>query len=134
MVAGLAGQSVEAQRGNGTHQAAFGLCVPNGQGYADSADGHRAELGTRYTVDTLKKLVRRYPKRRFIWIMGALNLLHFHHWRQWRDIARLMPIAVLDRPGYDKAAHATVAMCWLGRFVRPATHNPQLPDSTTPAP
>src|SRR3546814_21000392 len=45
MVAGLAGQSVEAQRGNGTHQAAFGLCVPNGQGYADSADGHRAATG-----------------------------------------------------------------------------------------
>src|SRR3546814_6338495 len=45
MVTGLAGQSVEAQRGNGTHQAAFGLCVPNGQGYADSADGHRAATG-----------------------------------------------------------------------------------------
>src|SRR3546814_15487474 len=45
MVAGLAGQSVEAQRGNGTHQAAFGLCVPNGQGYADSADGYRAATG-----------------------------------------------------------------------------------------
>src|SRR3546814_10346522 len=47
------------------------------------------QLGTRYTVDTLKKLVRRYPKRRFIWIMGSDNLLQFHHWRQWRDIARL---------------------------------------------
>src|SRR3546814_2284569 len=80
------------------------------------------QLGTRYTVDTLKKLVRRYPKRRFIWIMGADNLLQFHHWRQWRDIARLMPIAVIARPGYDDAAHAAVAMGWLGRFVRPASH------------
>src|SRR3546814_2998303 len=33
-----------------------------------------AELGKRYTVDTLKKLIRRYPNRRFIWIMGADNL------------------------------------------------------------
>src|SRR3546814_6053776 len=64
------------------------------------------QLGTRYTVDTLKKLVRRYPKRRFIWIMGADNLLQFHHWRQWRDIARLMPIAVIARPGYDDAARS----------------------------
>jgi nicotinate-nucleotide adenylyltransferase len=26
-----------------------------------------AELGTRYTVDTLRALIRRYPNRRFIW-------------------------------------------------------------------
>src|SRR3989337_1713762 len=31
-------------------------------------------LGTRYTVDTLRELVRRYPNRRFIWLMGADNL------------------------------------------------------------
>ncbi|MFZ5726849.1 MAG: nicotinate-nucleotide adenylyltransferase, partial [Pseudomonadota bacterium] len=53
-----------------------------------------AELGTRYTVDTLKKLIRRYPNRRFIWIMGADNLVQLPRWRDWRDIARLMPIAV----------------------------------------
>src|SRR3546814_1130228 len=91
------------------------------------------QLGTRYTVDTLKKLVRRYPKRRFIWIMGADNLLQFHHWRQWRDIARLMPIAVIARPGYDDAAHAAVAMGWLGRFVRPASHKTQWTDWRPPA-
>lgn len=34
-----------------------------------------AELGTRYTVDTLRALIRRYPNRRFIWIMGADNLV-----------------------------------------------------------
>src|SRR5579859_7014838 len=30
-----------------------------------------ASLGTRYTADTLRKIVRRYPGDRFIWIMGA---------------------------------------------------------------
>ena len=59
------------------------------------------EMGTRYTVNTLAKLVRRYPKRRFIWIMGADNVTNFTRWRRWRDIARLMPIAVIARPGYD---------------------------------
>jgi nicotinate-nucleotide adenylyltransferase len=76
------------------------------------------ELGTRYTVDTLKKLVRRYPKRRFIWIMGADNVTNFTQWRRWRDIARLMPIAVIARPGYDAAAVAGPAMGWLRRYVR----------------
>ena len=40
------------------------------------------ELGTVYTIDTLRKIVAKYPKIRFIWIMDADNLLHFHHWRQ----------------------------------------------------
>src|SRR3546814_2586728 len=26
------------------------------------------ELGKRYTVDTLRKLLSRYPKRRFVWL------------------------------------------------------------------
>src|SRR3546814_14892715 len=58
-----------------------------------------AELGTRYTIDTLKKLVRLYPNRRFIWIIGADNLVQLPQWRDWREIARLMPIAVIARPG-----------------------------------
>lgn len=75
-------------------------------------------LGTRYTVDTLRRIKRRYPKRQFIWIMGADNLAQFHRWRDWRDIARLMPIAVVARPGYDGDARAAVAMGWLRPFVR----------------
>jgi nicotinate-nucleotide adenylyltransferase len=78
------------------------------------------ELGTRYTADTLRKLVRRYPKRRFIWLMGADNLSQFHLWRDWRTIARTVSIAVVARPGYYRQAHAARAMGWLRRFVRPA--------------
>jgi nicotinate-nucleotide adenylyltransferase len=76
-------------------------------------------LGTRYTVDTLAKLVRRYPDRRFIWLMGADNLAQFHRWRQWRRIARTVPIAVIARPGYDRRSQAVRAMGWLRQFVRP---------------
>src|SRR3546814_11669287 len=63
-------------------------------------------LGTRYTVETLRALIRRYPERRFIWLMGADNLAQFHRWRNWRDIARLLPIAVFARPGYDSYARS----------------------------
>jgi nicotinate-nucleotide adenylyltransferase len=76
------------------------------------------EMGTRYTVDSLKKLIRRYPKRRFIWIMGADNVANFTQWRRWRTIATLMPIAVIARPGYDADAVAGPAMAWFRRFVR----------------
>ena len=79
-----------------------------------------ARLGTRYTADTLRILVRRYPRRRFIWIMGADGLAQFDRWRDWRGIARRVPIAVIARPGYDAMALRSGAMAWLGRFVRPA--------------
>lgn len=79
-----------------------------------------ARLGTRYTVDTIAALVRRYPRRRFIWVMGADNLAQFHRWRDWRRIARLVPIAVIARPGYDAVAQRSIAMGWLRRDVRPA--------------
>ncbi len=78
------------------------------------------ELGTRYTVDTLRALTRRYPKRRFVWLMGSDNLAQFHRWREWRVIARTMPIAVIARPGYDSATIASPAMVWLGRYRRTA--------------
>ncbi|MES2174796.1 MAG: nicotinate-nucleotide adenylyltransferase [Pseudomonadota bacterium] len=81
------------------------------------------QLRTRYTVDTLRALTRRYPKNRFIWLMGADNLAQFGQWRDWRGIARQMPIAVIARPGYDDAARGSAAMSWLRRFVRSARHS-----------
>lgn len=69
------------------------------------------EIGARYTVDTLAFLMRRYPGVHFVWIMGADNLAGFHRWRGWRRIARMMPIAVIDRPGWtlkaDRSRSAT---------------------------
>ncbi len=76
-------------------------------------------FGTRYTVETLAKIVHTYPDDRFIWLMGADNLVQFPEWRAWRRIARTVPIAVIARPGYDRRSRATRAMGWLGRFVHP---------------
>ena len=92
-----------------------------------------AELGTRYTIDTLKKLVRRYPDRQFIWIMGADNLVQLPEWRDWRGIAQLMPIAVIARPGYNGRTHAAQAMGWLRRYVRPADQKLHWTDWRPPA-
>jgi nicotinate-nucleotide adenylyltransferase len=78
------------------------------------------EVGTPYTAETLRHLRRRFPERKFLWLMGADNLSQFHLWRDWRGIARSVPIAVVGRPGYDGAARAARAMGWLRRFVRPA--------------
>jgi nicotinate-nucleotide adenylyltransferase len=76
--------------------------------------------GTRYTVDTVRALKRRYPKDRFIWLLGSDTLTNFHKWRDWRGLAREVPIAVIRRPGYDSSAHAARAMGWLRGFVHPS--------------
>jgi nicotinate-nucleotide adenylyltransferase len=63
-----------------------------------------AELGLIYTIDLLKRLKRRAPHARFVWIMGGDNLAQFHRWRRWKEIARLVPIAVVSRPGASPKA------------------------------
>ena len=65
--------------------------------------GLEAAIGTRYSFDTLQWLRRRFPAVHFVWIMGADNLATFHHWQNWRGIADLVPIAVIDRTGAIRA-------------------------------
>ena len=77
-------------------------------------------VGTRYTIDTMRQLKRRYPNDHFIWLLGSDTLPNFHKWRDWRSLAREVAIAVIPRPGYDHVAHAARAMGWLRRFVRPS--------------
>ena len=77
-------------------------------------------LGTRYTLDTVVKLRRLYPKTRFVWLMGSDNLAQFDRWKGWRRIAREVPIAVIARPGYERSALAAPAMAWLRHARRPA--------------
>ncbi|MCE8471321.1 nicotinate-nicotinamide nucleotide adenylyltransferase, partial [Rhodovulum sulfidophilum] len=43
-----------------------------------------ARIGTRYTAETLERLMRLYPGVRFVWLMGADNLISFHRWERWR--------------------------------------------------
>ncbi|MDN5789193.1 nicotinate-nucleotide adenylyltransferase [Pseudorhodobacter sp.] len=68
-----------------------------------------ARLGTRYTAATLEALVALYPGVRFVWLMGADNLLQFDRWDRWQDIMRLVPIGVLARPGSRIAARLSKA-------------------------
>jgi len=61
--------------------------------------GIEQQLGTRYTVDTVRALKARFPQVQFIWLMGSDNLGQFARWRRWQQIAASVPIAVVRRPG-----------------------------------
>lgn len=67
-----------------------------------------ARLGTRYTAETIAALVRRYPGARFVWLMGADNLVQFDRWQDWRKIMEMVPVGVLARPGDRLAARVSL--------------------------
>jgi nicotinate-nucleotide adenylyltransferase len=71
--------------------------------------GIEAEIGSRYSYDTIRHLLARCRGVRFVWIIGADNLRSFHRWQNWRGIARLVPIAVVDRLGPSLYAMGSVA-------------------------
>ena len=68
--------------------------------------GFDGGTGSPYTADLLAALVQRYPGVDFVWLMGADNLATVHRWKDWPEIFQLVPIAVLDRPGYRLKARA----------------------------
>ncbi len=77
------------------------------------ADGRRviatdieARLGTHYTVDTMRALRRLFPCARFVWLMGADNLVQLPRWGRWREIIHAMPMLVIPRPGDTRRALA----------------------------
>ncbi len=60
--------------------------------------GIEAALRTRFTRDTVAKLQARFPLVRFVLVIGADNLAALHRWKNWRRLAEIIPIAVVDRP------------------------------------
>ena len=59
---------------------------------------------TNLTHVTLTLMKQRCPRQQFCWLMGADNLPGFGRWQHHDRIARAIPIAVLDRPGYSYQA------------------------------
>jgi nicotinate-nucleotide adenylyltransferase len=92
-----------------------------------------AALSSRFTADTIGYLTRRFPGVRFVWIMGGDNLMQFHRWRDWRRIAALMPIAVVDRPGMRHRALASPAARSFARARLPEAHARALASMAPPA-
>ena len=68
-----------------------------------------AQLGTRFTAETLAALFAKRQNVRFVWLMGADNLASFHHWQRWHWIMQNIPVGVIARPGNRRAAHRSKA-------------------------
>lgn len=92
-----------------------------------------SRLGTRYTADTIKALRRRFPRLRFVWLMGADNLVQIRHWQRWTEIFETVPIAVFDRPPCSAQALASPAATRFARSRAPAAAARDLAERTPPA-
>ena len=101
------------------YEARLASAAATARGTPIQVSDFERQAGTRYTIDTLRALLGAHPEDRFIWLMGADTVAEFHRWKDWRGLARLVPIAVLPRPGYDGEARAARAMGWFSEFVRP---------------
>jgi nicotinate-nucleotide adenylyltransferase len=104
------------------------------------ADGRRVvatdmerHFRTRFTLDTLRALRRRFPRVRFVWLMGADNLGQFARWRRWMTVAHTVPFAVLPRPTYNPAARASQAALRLAASRRPTRQASILAAQRAPA-
>jgi len=92
-----------------------------------------AAKGFTYTFDTISYLKRRCPGVHFVWLMGADNFRHFDRWQRWRDIARLVPFAIIDRPGFTLTAFCGQAAEALAPYRVDETHASILPTAAPPA-
>ena len=123
----------EGAKDMAAHEARFASAERMARGARIHVSDFESQEGTRYTVDTVRQLKLSHPEHRFIWLLGSDTLPNFHKWRDWRGLAREVPIAVIRRPGYDSAAHAARAMGWLRRFVHPSDQAKQWTEWSAPA-
>ncbi len=92
-----------------------------------------AHLGTRYTAQTLVALRARYPRARFVWLMGADNLAQFHLWQDWRQIMATVPVGVLARPGQRISARMSRAAALYAPYRIAGRHSQHLAQARAPA-
>jgi nicotinate-nucleotide adenylyltransferase len=126
------GNPLKDMNGRASLEARLAACRNFAEHPRIMVSGVEDEIRTRFTYDTLRYLRRRCPTLRLVWIMGADNLLNFHHWRHWREIAALAPIAVIDRPGATLRSLGARAAQSLAPFRLAERDAPRL--ATTPPP
>jgi nicotinate-nucleotide adenylyltransferase len=95
--------------------------------------GFESVIGTKYSCDTIRWLLKEAPGTHFVWVMGADNLKDFHRWKNWRDIFMMLPVAVVDRGGLSLRAASGAAAISFARARLPENKASALPGLPPPA-
>jgi len=102
-------------------------------GYGMVVAAVETQLGSNYTIDTIRGLKSRFPGVKFVWIMGADSLASFHRWKGWSQIMHEVPIAVISRPWISLKSRFSPAALRFARFRRSPQSAIRLATSKTPA-
>ena len=90
------------------------------------------EIGAQYSWETLDFFSLKYPKTKFVWLMGSNNLAQFHLWKNWRWIIEHFPIGVLARPQFRQTGlNSKVARIYKS-YKLPANEGRLLPYCASP--
>lgn len=95
--------------------------------------GFEQTIQTRQSVATIAHIIARNNGVRFVWVMGGDSLASFHHWHQWRDIAQMIPIAIIDRPSARMSPLSSQMAQTYSRFRIDETDAAALPFMSPPA-
>jgi nicotinate-nucleotide adenylyltransferase len=49
----------------------------------------------------------------FFLVLGADNLASFRRWRNWREVARAVPIVIVSRPGTSPRGRLSAPKDWI---------------------
>lgn len=63
-------------------------------------------MNTRYSLETVEKLQRHFPRTRFFWIAGMDNAFIFHRWDRWQFLLKKIPFLFFNRPPNRMAINA----------------------------
>ena len=127
------GNVLKPSEGMGSFSARLSSAAEIADGRRIVATGIEQALRTRYSIDTVRELQRRFPNVRFVWIMGADILAELPRWRRWREFVEQVPLLILPRPGFTRRALASQAGSWMRGWRLPLSAAIRLADQAPPA-
>ena len=62
------------------------------------------KITSKFSYESINYIQNHYKNIKFYWLMGADNLINFHHWQNWKTIFKDISIVVFKRHGYNNKA------------------------------
>ena len=59
------------------------------------------KINSTYSYQSINYIQNHYKNIKFFWLMGADNLIDFHHWQNWKALFKDISIVVFKRHGYN---------------------------------
>lgn len=93
-----------AEQAAGHHRAAMLRAATAGDPALEVSDFELDRGGVSYTVESVRHFRQHFPHDHLFWIIGADQVPHLERWRSIEEIAKMVEIIVISRPGHAIAS------------------------------